>query len=193
MILCFVGVSSGYDGSKLDHTGCPVVFEGLCHCGMQHYKAWKPEEEVYVVNCTNAGFKKTNMLELLPNGTQVLLFNGNNLGQLDWNLLGVWDDHVKLEVLDLSNNRITDIKGKSFHRVSYVKRLILDHNNLKISGIHFHRRLLTNFVRLEELHLTNAFTEVIDSKWYLDDLVDILLASNMSKLYKLHLEQNEIW
>ena len=56
-----------------------------------------------------------------------------------------------------------------------VKRLVLNHNNLKISGRYHHRRLLTNFESLEELHLTNAFTEVIDSKWYLDDLKDILL------------------
>ena len=54
-------------------------------------------------------------------------------------------------------------------------------------------RILTNFYNLEELHLTNAFTELIDSKWYLGDLKDILLTSNMTKLYKLHLEQNEIW
>ena len=74
-----------------------------------------------------------------------------------------------------------------------VKRLVLNHNNLKISGRYHHRRLLTNFESLEELHLTNAFTEVIDSKWYLDDLKDILLTAQMTKLYKLHLEQNEIW
>jgi hypothetical protein len=57
----------------------------------------------------------------------------------------------------------------------------------------FHARILTNFYNLEELHLTNAFTELIDSKWYLGDLKDILLTSNMTNLYKLHLEQNEIW
>ena len=74
-----------------------------------------------------------------------------------------------------------------------VQRLVLNHNNLKISGRYHHRRLLTNFESLEELHLTNAFTEVIDSKWYLDDLKDILLTAQMTKLYKLHLEQNEIW
>ena len=78
-----------------------------------------------------------------------------------------------------------------FHFV--VSRLLLNHNNLKISGRYHHRRVLTNFKSLEELHLTNAFTEVIDSKWYLDDLKDILLAAEMTKLYKLHLEQNEIW
>ena len=77
--------------------------------------------------------------------------------------------------------------------VFLVGRLVLNHNNLKISGRYNHRRLLTNFKNLEELHLTNAFTEVIDSKWYLDDLKDILLTAQLKKLYKLPLEQNEIW
>lgn len=54
-------------------------------------------------------------------------------------------------------------------------------------------RILTNFYNLEELHLTNAFTELIDSKWYLDDLKQIFITSKMDKLYNLHLEQNEIW
>ena len=41
--------------------------------------------------------------------------------------------------------------------------------------------------------MTNAFTEIIDSKYYLKDLEDIFLASNMSQLTKLRLGQNEIW
>jgi hypothetical protein len=61
------------------------------------------------------------------------------------------------------------------------------------SGEEHHRRVLTNFYNLKELHLTNAFTEVVDSKYYLDDLMDIFLASEMKTLYRLHLEQNEIW
>ena len=178
-----------------------------------------------VVNCTNSGFNdNTTMLKQLPRHTQVLLFNGNKIPYLDWNVFGVWDDHVDLKVIDLSNNQIEDIDGKAFHKVSngeyiqgcmvslifllffqilfnhvnivflfVVSRLLLNHNNLKISGRYHHRRVLTNFKSLEELHLTNAFTEVIDSKWYLDDLKDILLAAEMTKLYKLHLEQNEIW
>ena len=60
-------------------------------------------------------------------------------------------------------------------------------------SLSFLTRILTNFYNLQELHLTNAFTELIDSKWYLGDLKDIFLTSNMTNLYKLHLEQNEIW
>ena len=53
--------------------------------------------------------------------------------------------------------------------------------------------MFSNFYNLEALHLTNAFTEAVDSKWYLGDLKEIFLNSNMTKLKKLHLEQNEIW
>jgi len=192
-LLLLVPVISATDGDAIDDTGCPKVFQGKCRCGNFTYDNWKAGEKVFMVNCTNAGFKNTEMLEQLPDNTQVLLFNGNHLSTLDWNVFGVWDEHVKLEVIDLSNNRIEDILGKAFHKVKHVKRLVLDHNNLKITGRSHHPRMLTNFESLEELHLTNAFTEVIDSKWYLDDLKDILLTAGMTNLWKLHLEQNEIW
>ena len=133
------------------------------------------------------------MLEQLPDGIEVLLFNGNHVPVLDWNLLGLWDEHKDLAVIDMTNNRIREISGKSFHKVKNVKRLVLSHNDLMISGPNLHGRLFSNFYSLEELHLTNAFTETIDSKWYLRDLKSIFLASNMTKLKKLHLEQNEIW
>lgn len=133
------------------------------------------------------------MLEQLPEETEVLIFNGNNVPVLDWNVLGLWDEHKDLAVIDLTNNRIREIAGKSFHKVKSVKRLLLSHNDLMISGPNLHARVFSNFYSLEELHLTNAFTETIDSKWYLRDLRSIFLASNMTKLKKLHLEQNEIW
>ena len=57
------------------------------------------------------------MLEFLPPETEVLLFNGNNITHFDWNVFGVWDDHQKLKLIDLTNNNIEDIDGKAFHKV----------------------------------------------------------------------------
>ena len=54
-------------------------------------------------------------------------------------------------------------------------------------------KVFSNFFNLEQLHMTNAFTETIDSQWYLRDLKDVFATSNLTKLKKLHLEQNEIW
>ncbi len=133
------------------------------------------------------------MLAHLPSDTQVLVMNGNNLTSLNWNLFGVWDEHINLTVIDLSNNNIKEIFGKTFHKVGYVKRLVLDHNNIMISGKYLHPRMLSNFYNLEYLHMTNSFSETIDSKWYLGDLKEVFLASELKKLKKLHLEQNEIW
>jgi len=181
------------DGFDSDATGCPKRFGGKCQCGMSNYRSWKPDRPVYVTNCTNSGFTNPDIMEYTPQQTEVLIFNGNRFQTLPWNVLGIWDDHEKLEVIDLTNNGIKEIQGKSFHKVSQVKRLILNHNDLYIVSTMNHPRVFSNFINLEELHLTNAFTEQIDSKWYLTDLKEIWSMSELKKLKKLHLEQNEIW
>ena len=50
-----------------------------------------------------------------------------------------------------------------------------------------------NFDALENLHLTNAFTEEVDASFYLLNLEDIFYESDLGLLVKLHLEQNEIY
>jgi len=195
LLLLFLVVigASGYEGDNIDSTGCPAAFKGRCTCGPSDYRAWQPTKKVYITNCTNAGFTNPDVIEYTPDQTEVLIFTGNHFETLPWNILGVWEDHEKLEVIDLTNNGIKEIQGKSFHKVTNVKRLILNHNDLYIVSTMHHSRVFSNFVNLEELHLTNAFTEQIDSKWYLSDLKDIFLNSDLKKLKKLHLEQNEIW
>ena len=141
-------------------------------------------------------FTNTDMLELLPDETEVLIFNGNNINYLRNNVIGMVQEHELLKVIDLSNNNISEISGKAFHKVRNVEILILNHNDLRISGDESHPRVLTNFYNLRELHLDNAFTELIDSKYYLEDLQAILMAASaegVKSLYKLSLEQNEIW
>lgn len=51
--------SLGSDGSVTDDTGCPAAFKTRCQCGLQRYKYWKPDQQLYVVNCTGAGFTST--------------------------------------------------------------------------------------------------------------------------------------
>ena len=63
-------LSSATDGDAIDDTGCPKVFQGKCRCGNFTYDNWKAGEKVFMVNCTNAGFKNTEMLEQLPDNTQ---------------------------------------------------------------------------------------------------------------------------
>ncbi len=76
-------------------------------------------------------FTNTDMLELLPDETEVLIFNGNNINYLRNNVIGMTQEHELLKVIDLSNNNITEISGKAFHKVRNVEKLILNHNDLR--------------------------------------------------------------
>ncbi|XP_063696428.1 SLIT and NTRK-like protein 4 [Culicoides brevitarsis] len=176
----------------LADTSCGPKFKGKCTCGYTTYD----DRRQYVVNCTDQGFTNTTVLEYLPLETQVLIFTGNNIQELPWNVFGAIDNLTELSIVDMSNNHIHEIRGKSFHHVINVRRLILNHNNLSISSdddeINFHHpRVFSNFINLQELHLTNAFADNTSSELS-EDLHDIFVNSNLTQLRKLHLEQNEI-
>lgn len=174
---------------------CGPNFKGKCSCGMAMYD----NRMQYVVNCTDEGFRSdTSVLEHLPKETEVLIFTGNYIPVLPWNIFGTINDLSALRVVDMSNNHIHEVRGKSYHHVPNVQRLILNHNNLSISRFgdddavnHHHPRVFSNFVNLMELHLTNTFSENSSSELS-EDLHDIFVNSNLTKLIKLHLEQNEI-
>lgn len=65
----------------------------------------------------------------------------------------------------MSNNAIKEIRGKTYHHVASVERLVLDHNELSLSSVktgnedHRHPRMFSNFINLKALHLTNAFKD----------------------------------
>lgn len=171
---------------------CGQLFKGKCSCGTAMYI----DRVQYIVNCTNTGFRESNMLENMPPETEVLIFTGNYLPELPWNVFGAINSLENLTIVDMSNNHIREIRGKSYHHVQNVKRLILNHNNLSISKYdddvnHHHPRVFSNFVNLMELHLTNAFADNTSAELS-EDLHDIFVNSNLTKLTKLHLEQNEI-
>lgn len=172
---------------------CGPKFHNKCSCGFGKYI----DSIRYIVNCTNIGFRDTTMLEHLPLHTEVLIWTGNLVFELPWNVFGAINDLPNLTIVDMSNNHIREIRGKSYHHVPNVKRLILNHNNLSISSDdddefnHHHPRVFSNFINLEELHLTNAFSDNTSAELS-EDLHDIFMNSNLTKLTHLHLEQNEI-
>lgn len=172
---------------------CGAKFQNKCKCGIGDYI---DRTDVYIVNCTNTGFRETSMLQSLPIQTEVLIWTGNYVPELPWNVFGAMNSLDNLTIIDMSNNHIREIRGKSYHHVSNVKRLILNHNNLSISRDddefnHHHPRVFSNFINLMELHLTNAFADNTTEQLS-EDLHDIFVESNLTKLTKLHLEQNEI-
>lgn len=120
----------------------------------------------------------------------MLIFTGNNITELPWNVFGTLQTYLNLRVVDMSNNQIREVMGKSYHRVANVRRLILNHNRISIAEDLHHPRIFSNFVNLQELHLTNAFEDNSDNLGI--DLHDIFVRSNLTKLIKLHLEQNEV-
>lgn len=176
----------------LDSTGCPTSFEKKCQCKMAVtlYDGFK--ENKFTVNCTNAGFTNTSMLMDLPEHTEVLIFVGNTIPTLPTNVLDNFKNYDSLETIDMSNNHIRYIQGKSFHKVYNVKTLILDHNDIDIADKD-RPRMFSNFENLERLHMTNAFTEKVNASTYLLNLEDIFYESDLTYLKVLHLEQNEIW
>lgn len=179
-------------GMTLVSGDCGPKFGGKCSCGEGQYQE---KNEQYIVNCTNAGFNNTSVLQHIPPQTQVLIFTGNNIPELPWNVFGTLNNYSRLRVVDMSNNKIRKIRGKSYHRVGNVQRLILNHNDLSISSTdgsnHHHPRVFSSFVKLMELHLTDAFADNTPDE-LAADLHDIFVNSNLTELTKLHLEQNEI-
>lgn len=166
---------------------CGPSFENRCYCLRTCYE----NRHQYVVNCTNSGFSDVTPLSHLPNETQVLIFTGNYLEELPWNVFGTLDSLPYLRMIDMSNNRIREIRGKSYHHVQRVERLILDFNELSLDPARSHPRVFSNFVSLLELHLTDAFEDGL-SRDLAATLHDIFVNSNLTQLIKLHLEQNEI-
>nr|AFH36360.1 FI20027p1 [Drosophila melanogaster] len=173
-------------------SSCGPNFPAACSCGQEMYES----EMQYVVNCTNAGLVNTSVLEFMPEQVEVLIFTGNRITELPWNVFGSINNYKQLRIVDMSSNHIREIRGKSYHHVPRVERLILNHNNLSISRYedevnHHHPRVFSNFINLQSLHLTDAF-EDNSSPQLSEDLHDIFVNSQLVKLQKLHLEQNEI-
>lgn len=49
------------------------------------------------------------------------------------NIFGSEKNLTKLKVIDMTDNGIEEIKGKTFHHVPVVERLILDHNSITLT------------------------------------------------------------
>lgn len=181
-------------GAANTSTGCEAEFVGRCTCGHKLYDGVLRS----VTNCTNSGFTNVSVLEQLSPDTEVLIFTGNNISTLPPNLFGDVATYRNLEVIDLSNNNISRIQGKAFHRIPNVKKLILNNNRWSVED---HWRLFANMESLEELHLNAAMD--IGAPPYIDPseplyeksihkLIKIFTENPLKNLTTIHLENNEI-
>lgn len=101
-ILFMITPIASYNGS------CGPAFKNKCSCGITEYD----QLPQYVVNCTNEGFSDTSVLEHMPAEVTALIFTGNVLVTLPWNIFGKINEYPNLRVIDMSNNHIREIRGK---------------------------------------------------------------------------------
>lgn len=170
---------------------CPPQFMSRCTCG----KVTEDKKSSFVVNCSGANFNDTSMLHFLPNATEILIFTGNNLSSdLPTNIFGAdsINNFDKLRLIDMSSNQIRSLKGKTFHKVKSVRKLILDNNELLITGEHFHPRIFSNFDSLEDLSLKKSFSKKTRGLNFIEDLITTFNEAHLNKLRILHLENNGI-
>jgi len=102
-------------------SSCGPKFPAACSCGNELYES----ETQYVVNCTNAGLVNTSVLEFMPDQVEVLIFTGNRITELPWNVFGSINNYKQLRIVDMSSNHIREIRGKSYHHVPRVERQML--------------------------------------------------------------------
>ena len=171
-------------------TGCAEPFKGKCQCGLRPYG---PTGRLsYVTNCTNTNFTDVDALTQTSPETEVLIFTGNQVLSLPPNLIGNDAKYEKLHTIDLSNNGIKYIRGKSFHNVKTVRVLNLNNNDIVIDDDNFHPRIFSNFKSLEELHLKNAFDNSFHDSDFLNNLWITFNESSLTNLKVLDLEDNHI-
>lgn len=172
-------------------TKCPLEFQERCACGNIPYG---PEGKMtFVTNCTNSGFDNAAMLQKLPLETEILIFVGNEVRNLPLNIFSLNAKYDRLHTIDLSNNKIQSIRGRTFHKVTSVRKLILNDNDIRIVSKDYHPRIFTSFEDLEELYLRNAFTRSMKYDDYLSSLSDIFEASTFENLKILDVGNNGIF
>lgn len=71
---------------------CGTLLLENCFCGMQY----EEDQTLFIVNCTGHGFTNTDMLRVLPEETEKLIFTGNHIGTLESNLFGDTLNYKKL-------------------------------------------------------------------------------------------------
>ena len=172
-----------------------------CECGVPTY-SFSSMTTVLSLRCIDTGYTDPTILNTIPFDGPVhnITMTGNSFRELPVNLFGPcgykdWEDlptHLGLEYLDLSNNNIHVIHGKTFHCTQNLKTLKLNDNNLdhEENG----PRTIGDLDALEVLHLTNAFN--FDKQGTTDEIMVTLAAifetNNMESLKELHLENNYI-
>uniref|UniRef100_T1KN92 LRRCT domain-containing protein n=2 Tax=Tetranychus urticae TaxID=32264 RepID=T1KN92_TETUR len=173
--ICFGYVSS-------QNSLCPLLLSSVCQCDVKNF----------ITNCTGSNITDLAWLHDIPIETKTLVLSGNDIPRLPKDVFGFRRKEPKpLEYLDLSNNKIQLINGKSFRGFSLVKKLILNNNQILITGDNYPKGLFKGFHELTELHLASSFADTSNPQ-FMPNLISLLKEGNLTNLNILNLESNGI-
>lgn len=171
---------------------CPLQLKAFCRCGNAVYNDVNPDKTVYVVNCSFVNLSNVTFLHYLPQETEVLLLNNNNLTNLPNDFLVKPENYKKLQAIDLSNNNLVTIHNETFKNLTELRILNLNDNQIQITGDNFYSKLFFGLDKLENLQLKNAFGEKYLDLNFMEVLNTILIESKLINLKILNLNENHI-
>ena len=198
---------------------CPQLLSSHCVCGQAVYDQLEPTHTVYVTDCSNSNLTNLELLQQLPDETEVLILSHNQLTSIDGAILGqlpelsehdsdpkaanhsnVRDHYLavaarfaNLKALDLSNNRLQRMHEQSLHALPQLRILDLTNNSLQITGTQFQPQLFKHLSLLKQLRLRNAFDQLEQhSINFVEDFTSMLIEAHLSHLTYLDLGHNRI-
>ena len=171
---------------------CPLQLKPFCRCGNAVYNEVNPDKTVYVVNCSFVNLSNITFLHYLPQETEVLLVNNNNLTDLPNELLVKPENYKKLQAIDLSSNNLNTIHNETFKNLTSLRILNLNDNQIQITGDNYYSKLFYGLDKLENLQLRNAFGEKHLDINFMEVLNLILIDSKLINLKVLNLAENHI-
>lgn len=180
---------------------CPLQMRSACRCGNAVYNDVNVDKTVYVVNCSFVNLSSVNLttsgdnisfLHYLPQETEVLLLNNNNLTVLPNDFLVKPENYKKLKAIDLSNNNLITIHNETFKNLSQLRILNLNDNQIQMTGDNYYSKLFLGLDNLEVLQLKNSFGEKHLDLNFIEVLDNILKDSKLVNLKVLNLAENHI-
>ena len=182
-------------------TTSPCTYPGFekCEC-VSRSKAGSVEQ----LNCINTHLQDISILRNLPHANlsrslQTMRFRGNNFTEVPKNFVSdcskagqntYRNSYLNLETLDLTDNNIQVIHGKSFHCIPNLKELFLDDNNLDEWVFDKNSRMFSD-LDLEILHMRNVFKFKSHGKIKQPvSFSKVFGDSDLEFLTELHLENN---
>lgn len=165
--------------------GCMGVLDSPCRC------------DRFIINCTNAGFKTTEIFLQITDlhfpELDTLILTGNHFHELETHLFGPATYHKRLSKLFLSNNSIKFIQAGAFQELTRLEELSLNDNQISLNDLH-RLRLFDRLKTLKILQLEKAFdTKNLDAKT-IEQALHIIFGpkSELDELQYLHLQRNNI-